>query len=195
MIWRGIKTITRLLGMLALVVIAVWAVTPPPETVPCEPQDPIRVSVGDTVFAIPAVFMPAFSWKDDVELERQSPLETHEDAFSQHGTPLRWWFCGTESGAPIEVTGFFIQRRWIEYAVENGDIDYEYLPSIDSIKVANGYIPLTSDQNPEAPGVFLGEVCSLLRATNSDFRAQIPKLPSRCVAFQTYTCHQKPYFS
>ena len=120
----------------------------------CEPQDPIRATVGETVFAIPAVLLPSLSPEEGVEVKQESEALTGKKAFSAKGTPLRWWFCADPMGVPFRVDSFFIEKRWIADAVKHGEIDYRYLPSIGGITVRKGQVSTKTTKDLSGPPYF-----------------------------------------
>jgi hypothetical protein len=143
---------------LALVAVALLALLPRAGTEACVPQDPVRVRLGETVYAIPAVLLPnLFLDRGMVPVVRQDSSDGIE-AFSRAGSRLYRWYCESEDGAPIPIKSFSVHKREIADAVAQGELDYHHLTRIGLLSLRSGSHyewPGLEDMVPESlPGGF-----------------------------------------
>lgn len=107
-----------------------------PET--CTPQDPVRVRVADTVYAIPAVLLPhLFLDKGMVPVVRENTTKG-KAGYSRAGSRLPRWYCESEGGLPISVRSFSVHDEAIANAVTLGELDYRLLPHAGVTMIRSG---------------------------------------------------------
>ena len=137
--------------MMVVITASVLLLRPSPAS-QCEPLDPIPVVIGATHFAIPAVLLPALKPEEGVEFRREFESLTGNKFVSEAGTPLQWWYCADESGAPLRARGFTLHGKWVARAVDLGELDFVHLPYPSTIVVRMGQVlPETSEDVAAIP--------------------------------------------
>lgn len=135
-------------------IVALLLLLRPGQLSACEPLDPIPVVVGATHFSIPAVLLPTLKPEDGIEIRSESQSLTGKEVSSKSGTPLRWWYCASETGDPFDVKGFTLDGKWIADAVEHGELNFEHLPFVGNVIVSEGQVLPQGSQDASAVPFF-----------------------------------------
>lgn len=136
---------------IVLVAIAAASLALRAESDVCVLQDPVRVQVGDTVYAIPAVMLPyLYLDKGMVPVVRQNSVDG-KVGYSRAGSRLARWYCESKDGAPIAVQSFSVHDEHIANAVKLGELDYSFLPHAGVISIRSGTYRSWPDAEDMAP--------------------------------------------